>query len=421
MGGYDPARTGHNPTESTIDADNVATLEVRWTATTGGEIYHTAAVAHGLAYVGSDDGTLYVFDADARCEGDCAPLWTADVGGNAGRSTPAVVGGTLYVSTFPGGLFAFDARGESGCSGTPKTCTPLWSAPGAFGAPAVVGGVVYTPALDGVLAFDARGVEGCSGVPKVCTPLWHGTTPGLPDEVAVADGVLYADTEFTLYAFDAAGEEGCTPGAVRACTPLWTGTPSCPADATCFMSAPTVANGSVFVGVGAFELPDYGELLAFDADGTDGCSGQPTTCAPIWRGVGPTHPFRTPIAADGLVFVGGARPDEEGQFGSIAAYDATGTTGCTGSPKVCQPVWRSRGDLGLWRPSAVANGVLYVGNGSQLSAYDAAGDAQCSGTPRVCTPLAELVTGPDFAYTAAVSNGAVYISASHRLITYMLP
>jgi hypothetical protein len=80
--------------------------------------------------------------------------------------------------------------------------------------------------------------------------------PGLPDDVAVAGGVLYADAGFTLYAFDAAGEDGCAPGAVRECTPLWTGTSRCPDGATCFMSAPTVASGSVFVGVGALGLPE---------------------------------------------------------------------------------------------------------------------------------------------------------------------
>src|SRR4051794_21567168 len=77
--GFSAAHTRYNPTETVIGVGNVASLTTAWTGSTGGLIESSAAIARGTAYVGSDDGSLYAFDAD----------------------------------------------GSTGCSGSPKTCVPL--------------------------------------------------------------------------------------------------------------------------------------------------------------------------------------------------------------------------------------------------------------------------------------------------------
>ena len=161
-----------------------------WVGIAGGFLDGGAAIDGGIAYVGSSDGKLYVFDvkgcAAPSSGGTCAPLWTGATGGGIG-STPATAGGKVFVNSTDGKLYAFD--GVTGCSGTPKTCAPVWTATsgGGLASPAVVDGVVYT----GPFAFDATGATGCSGTPKVCSSLWirdGGDRSGTP---AVANGTVY--------------------------------------------------------------------------------------------------------------------------------------------------------------------------------------------------------------------------------------
>ena len=74
---------------------------------------------------------------------------------------------------------------------------------------------------------------------------------------------------------------------------------------------------------------DTGTLYAFDATGTRGCSARPAACTPLWTAL--TAYFEGMAVADGDVFV----TDEEG----VQAFSADGTRGCAGSPKVCVPLW----------------------------------------------------------------------------------
>jgi outer membrane protein assembly factor BamB len=284
-----------------------------WTATTGGFVFSSPVVVNGVVYVGSDDHKLYAFDAAGtrNCSGSpkvCAPLWTATTGGVV-RASPTIVGGIVYVGSGDGKLSAFDASGATNCSGSPKTCTPLWTAVTAgeifFSSPAVSTGTVYVGAgglgsSDTLYAFDAAGTKNCSGSPKVCHALWTATTAGPASPPAVTNGRVYVGVfGGSLDTFDAAGVTGCS-GTPKTCVPLWTA----PTGAFSENSAPAVANGVVYIGSG--ESTAVGQLLAFDAAGTTNCSGTPKTCTPVWRsGSLSDGPITSsPTVANGFVYVG---------------------------------------------------------------------------------------------------------------------
>ncbi len=144
-------------------------------------------------------------------------------------------------------------------------------------------------------------------------------------------------------------------------------------------SSPAVAGGVVYVGAAA-----GGNLYAFSATGATGCSGTPKVCKPLWTGTTGAITFSSPAVAAGVVYV--AASD-----GKLYAFSAAGTTGCSGTPKICKPLWTAAiaggGTVGQSSP-AVAGGVVYVGAGTNLYAFSAAADStHCSGIPKACTPL----------------------------------
>jgi outer membrane protein assembly factor BamB len=406
---FDLANSGYNPYENVIGPSNVSGLKTAWTAPGIGSVGTSPAVAGGVVYVGSaSTGKLYAFSAAGTtgCSGTpktCAPLWTgaSAPGSTFEFSSPAVARGVVYVgSAGTGKLYAFSAGGTTGCSGTPKTCAPLWT--GATGnqiisSPAVTGGVVYVGSLDNKLyAFSAAGTTGCSGTPKTCAPLWTGATPGggISSSPAVTGGVVYVGSgDGNLYAFSAAGTTGCS-GTPKTCAPLWTGNTS----GGDINSAPAVAGGVVYVGSSG-----TGKLYAFSATGTTGCSGTPKTCAPLWTAATGNGISSAPAVAGGVAYVSSGD-------GNLYAFSATGTTGCSGTPKTCTPLWTAAGAGGQSSP-AVANGVVYNGAAGKVYAFSAAGTTGCSGTPpsRTCTPLWTTATGGNTTYASpAVANGMVY-------------
>lgn len=221
-----------------------------WTGTTGGPTNNSPAVANGKVYVGGGP-KLYTFDAagTTSCSGvpkTCTPLWTAVIGGCCFNSSPVVANNTVYVGSENKSLYTFDASGTTNCSGVPKTCAPLWRAVSTdyiFASPAVADGVLYVASFDGYLrAYDAAGQKNCSGVPKICKRLWRALNGNTNSSPAVANGVIYlgAHDSHTLTAFDTSGQT------------LWGTTLGGEVD-----SSPVIANGRVYVG------SEDGKLYAF--------------------------------------------------------------------------------------------------------------------------------------------------------------
>ena len=217
MFGSDAAHTRANP-ESVIAPDNRLAMSTLFTAATGGDVFSSPAVVNGVVYVGSLDGKLYAFDADAstNCSSGvvaCSPLWTATTGGRVVGS-PAVANGNVYIGSDDNKLYAFDAAGITNCSGSPKTCLPLWTATAGDNvqsSPVVSGAVVYVGSDDGNLyAFDAAGTTGCAGSPKVCTPLWTAPTGGpINSSPAVSGGIVYVGSDdHRLYALECGWDHG---------------------------------------------------------------------------------------------------------------------------------------------------------------------------------------------------------------------
>ncbi len=176
-------------------------------------------------------------------------------------------------------------------------------------------------------------------------------------------------------------------------------------------SSPVVSIGVAYV------TADDGTLDAFDANGVTNCSGVPNTCSPLWTAsIEPagsiatsatlsSSPAVSPTVGTGTVFV-------DTTSGYLEAFDATGTTGCSGSPKVCTPLWTATTGAAITSSPTIAGGVVYVGstNGT-LDAFDATGTTGCSGSPKVCTPLWTATTGGAIHDTPAVLGSTVYVGS----------
>jgi outer membrane protein assembly factor BamB len=397
---HDNAHTGFVPLgDGPADA---AALTTRFTVTTGGPVFSSAAIVNGVAYVGSLDGFLYAFDATGQtnCAGspiDCAPLWRgATPSGFQIYSSPAVDHGIVYVGSDDGLVYAFDADGNINCSGAPRTCTPLFAdqtTSNVRSSPVVANGVLYIGSVHNTIeVFDANGTTNCSGVPKVCAPLWTGTAPGILGEQlsvpALANGLVYVGArDGTLYAFDAAGVSGCS-GAPKVCAPVWIAPTTFGAG---MRSSPAVSNGIVYVGA------DDGSLNAYDAAGFTNCSSaSPRVCTPVWAAHFRFSISSSPAIANGMLYI--ATSD-----GVVAAFDAAGSLGCSGAPKECQPLWVSQasGGQNFLSSPAVANGVVYIGSFHDVDAFDASTGA----------PITHITT-PGFVQSSpAIANGMVFVGS----------
>ena len=116
--------------------------------------------------------------------------------------------------------------------------------------------------------------------------------------------------------------------------------------------------------------------------------------------------YNRPAVANGLVYAG---------EGGDEVFDATGSAGCSGTPKVCEPI---RGDLSGAGNEVVANGLLFAG----VNIYAATGTDGCNAAvPSICSPLWTAPGLNPFAYSI-VSNGTVFIDGTDAFIhAYRVP
>lgn len=130
----------------------------------------------------------------------------------------------------------------------------------------------------------------------------------------------------------------------------------------------------------------------------------------VWTAATPDEIVSAPSIAGGVAFVGS-------RDNKLYAFSANGTTGCSGRPKKCAPLW-STGSLGgdIVSTPAVANGIVYVSSiGEKVRAFDAAGMKNCSGTPKVCRPLWSRTMSGDVIASPTVSHGTVYVIAADAI------
>jgi hypothetical protein len=230
---------------------------------------------------------------------------------------------------------------------------------------AVSGGRLFAVG-DHLYAFD---VAGCSGpAPASCPPLWRsgdgGASGGFGADVVVGGGKVWVVRNGLVLGFDPAGGGCPTP---TTCAPVTT--------ITTPHGAPYALrwiDGTLQVTdwVGAFTgATGHHYHYAYESNGTL-----------RWQvDLGTTNPAYQPVTAvgDGHTLIVGL------PLGTPLAFDNRGITGCSGTPKVCQPQWT----YAAQNPEAVRAGVLYARTDTGLAAFDAHGVQSCAGTPKVCHPL----------------------------------
>ncbi len=350
---FDAGNAGANPFETNIAAANGASLTKSFSvASATPSVIPAFVVARNHIYVDGSPTRVYAADGQNGCVGSvCSPQWSTTFGG-----APDVIGSTLYLGTA-----AFDADGNTGCSGVPKSCAVRWLDYDAR----ISGG----PTDVGTMHFNYGGFS-IHGAEQVY--LYGHPSPETPTCVAAFSG---AACSASWQAYVGGGSSGGTT------------------------ASPAVAGGVVYAVYGPVGV-NAGSRFAFD--GTDAAGAQ------LWSAALPGPPTRSVVVSGGVVITGYHSADGE----RLVGFDATGTTGCSGSPKLCAPLWStdvvaSAADAA----PAITNGILYRSIGSQLRAYDAHGVTNCSGTPKVCFPLWKAFVGPNVT-APAVANGLVYVSSS---------
>jgi PQQ-like domain len=383
--------TGVNPYENVISTSNVATLIKAWQSSINGAYLSNSppAAYNGVLYTGSGlAGTAL----DAFNPSNGALKWqgvTLAPGANGAGGTPAVVNNMAYIASADGNLYAYSTNTTS-CSGTPKTCKPRWtgSLTGiSVGSPVVSGGMVYVTAGYQLDAFSATG---CGTA--VCQPLWVSAIGQAPGEVtggstpAVSGGVVYAGGSGGLYAYST-NYSACT-GTPKTCQPLWRGFTT---------GMVSVGDTAVAVARGWAYVSAENGVFAFS---TGGCGTATCNPAHVYIDASSWYGFTSPAVAGGIVY---ANADNPYAGDTLFAFSTTLAKAWTA------PLPDGYG--GTVADVAIADGVAYTGNTGDVAAYSASGTTNCSGTPKVCTPLWTLA-GPNAAYgrwdTPIVVNGMLY-------------
>lgn len=424
--GGNAARNAANAYEPFLTVDNVDELELAWQATRGGS---EPIITDKYIYTLSND-FIYAYAAagpaspegPSRCIGTqpyCTAVWFAHV--DHPSAGLALSGGRLFTVGYVAGvqsLLVFDADPAS-CPATENGCEPLRTV------------ALPQGAVSGASMAVADG--------RVYLGLWTQTFPGNP----------------VVVAYDERGVTNCTPGPPQTCQPLFqadsgsvtvgtlpylavaagrlfvppggrvfdaAGTTAC-ANGVCspLYRLTTTANMSAF---GTTVFAAEGNVLkAFDATGTIGCSGIVRTCQPMWTGAlsGTAAVGQPPTVSNGKVLVRLDGPTIESP--AVEAFDAAGVEGCSGSPVVCQPLWGvNRADVTGAPGVLSATQSLFFIVGGSLQGFDLAGTRSCGGVPKRCTALSSVeAIGGSFSTLPAVAFGRVAISDGGGLKVFARP
>lgn len=324
-------------------------------------------INNGTVYIGNLDGNFYAIDALTG-----AKKWEFKTDGSI-NSTPTVVNGVVFFASWDKKIYALDAiTGAKKWESNPMTVKLLQP----FAAPIVVNGVLYYVGDTALYSLDAT-----TGVKK-----WEFVGDGIYSWQAsptVANGIVYGiirgntGGKYGMYALDA------TTGSVKwgPATDVYL-SESSPAIANGFVfagselnglvaldattgatkwkfdsglitySAPTVANGVVYVGAGAITHSNNDKLYAVDA----------ATGIKKWEFKTPdgSPDYSSPMVASGIVYIGAG--------GTLYAVDAA-----TGIKQ-----WEAKPEVGnlIFSGPVVATGLVYQAIGKKLYAFDAATGAK---------------------------------------------
>ena len=363
-----PARGGYMA-DSGFSTAKAPGLVERWAAPTGGAIQSSPAVVNGVAYVGSDDGTIDAFDV---ATGD--PKWSVPTGG-AVASSPAVDNGVLYIGSDDHQLRAIRLSDHA----------VLWAVTldsgfaGPTSAPMVVSGVIYASSATSLYAYRADG-----------TLLWSTVvTTGAPLSVPSAiNGIVhvssYGDASIWAFRADTGAPVWSTtvPGPRAACAPATPG--------------PTETGTSVVVTFCPSTDAGAPSLFSYQAD----------TGAPLWS--------NAPTQLSTSVSVG---------FGPLYAVSSVNHTFEARSQTDGSLLWSAPLGAGTSSTPSFGLSVVYIATDDhKITAFDGGGVVKCSGSPKVCAPLWTATTGGAIRSTPALSNGAVYVgSDDQKLHAFGLP
>ena len=283
------AYTGSN--DGSLHAINIANGTQLWQARTGGSVISSPIVVNGTVFVGSRDRYIYAFNATTGSQ-----LWRVRTG-NAIYSSPQVVNGTLFVGSTDGYLYALNSSNGSvrwrfRADGTITTT------------PALANNVVYISTTNGLLyAINAQGKQ-------MWRILMRGATFSTP---TVVNNVLYAGSSNSyVYAFNASN--GRQVWHVRTGASLW--------------QTPTVVNNVLYIGAGnafffALNAQTGSQLWRYRTKGSIGTAAtvvngvvyfgsydhnlyalNATSGSLIWRYQTGGHILSTPTIAGGAVYFG---------------------------------------------------------------------------------------------------------------------
>jgi outer membrane protein assembly factor BamB len=353
--GFNAAHTSYNDSETVLNPSNVSQLTLLWTS----DSFHEEGTAPTLGFAAifvASDGRVH-----ALKENNGSGRWARLSCSGEGTVQPAFGDHLLLVGDGGGDLAAYD----------PTNGRQIWcddESGSITSAPAVMDDTVYiTNGGDTIAVDQTTGVRRWTFTPADFSPLTQ--TP------AIANGVVYVTGGSSVFALDQATGQKIWRHNLEQQTNL---------------SAPSVANGIVYVG----------GLAVYALSATDGHL--------VWRDRRAGVNASTPAIAEGRVFVNAEDP----QFG-LWAFDAI-----TG-----RFLWRRERPDESEATVTVANGVIYdIADNGELMMFEAAQGTFLGSLADPDGKPFRAVFGPQ----PIVANGTVYVATGdfqsrNRIDAFHLP